>query len=75
MVEERTADLKRELDSVKSELEVLMDTRKRQEALVENIVAQRDMYKSMAESQNETSVPMETSTPKIGAKKSPQVKF
>lgn len=70
LVEERTADLKRELDSVKYQLEDLSEARKRQEALVENIVVQRDMYKSMAESQDHHGQggPMETSTPLRGQK-------
>ena len=40
-----------ELDSVKDQLEQITDARRRQEALVENIVVQRDMYKTMVESQ------------------------
>merc|ERR1712129_217710 len=63
LVEERTADLKKELDSVKDQLEQITDARRRQEALVENIVVQRDMYKTMVESQGENSSQMVTSTP------------
>ena len=40
-----------ELDSVKDQLEQITEARRRQEALVENIVVQRDMYKTMVESQ------------------------
>ena len=67
LVEERTADLKKELDSVREQLEELTDARRRQEALVENIIVQRDMYKSMTESKETTSTPLATSTP--GTKK------
>ena len=49
LVEERTADLKKELDDAKEQLEDLTEARRRQEVLVENIILQRDMYKSMAE--------------------------
>ena len=58
LVEERTADLKKELDSVRDQLEQLAEARRRQEALVENIVVQRDMYKTMVESQGEASSSM-----------------
>lgn len=69
LVEERTADLKKELDSVREQLEELTDARRRQEALVENIIVQRDMYKTMAESKDAApATPMATSTP-AGAKK------
>ena len=67
LVEERTADLKKELDLVKEQLEELTDARRRQEVLVENIIVQRDMYKSMTESKETTSTPLATSTP--GTKK------
>ena len=58
LVEERTADLKKELDSVREQLEQLAEARRRQEALVENIVVQRDMYKTMVESQGEANTSM-----------------
>ena len=67
LVEERTADLKKELDTVTEKLEDLTEARRRQEALVENIVMQRDMYKTMAESAKEKDSPMMvTSTPASG---------
>ena len=47
-VEERTADLKKELEDVKEQLETLIDARKRQEVMVKNIICHWDMYKSMA---------------------------
>ena len=62
LVEERTADLKKELDDVKEQLEDLSDARRRQEILVENIVVQRDMFKAMAESRD-SNTSMVTSTP------------
>ena len=78
LVEERTADLKKELENVKEQLEELTDARRRQEVLVENIVVQRDMYKSMIDSQDQMSSarsPLASSTPgsKLNKTSSPQV--
>ena len=75
LVEERTADLKKELDDAKEQLEDLTEARRRQEVLVENIILQRDMYKSMAEagpkepSTSTLNTPLASSTPALGASK------
>ena len=65
LVEEKTADLKRELESVTSRVEELREARRRQETLMDNLVVQRDMYKSLAESNAEQlrASPKATSTP------------
>ena len=70
LVEEKTADLKRELESVTSNVEELREARRRQETLMDNLVVQRDMYKSMAESNAEQlrTSPKATSTPGVGIK-------
>ena len=72
LVEERTADLKKELDDAKEQLEDLTEGRRRQEVLVENIILQRDMYKSMAEAgpkdqPSTLNTPLASSTPTLGA--------
>ena len=72
LVEEKTADLKHELDNVVSRVEELREARRRQETLMDNLVVQRDMYKSMAESNAEQlrASPKATSTPGMAAAKS-----
>ena len=67
LVEEKTADLKRELENVTSRVEELREARRRQETLMDNLVVQRDMYKSMAESNAEQlrTSPKATSTPGV----------
>ena len=60
LVEEKTAELKAELDSVRTEVEELREARRRQEVLADNLIVQRDMYKSMAEAK-ETAPPPATS--------------
>merc|ERR1711981_645503 len=72
LVEEKTADLKRELENVTSRVEELREARRRQETLMDNLVVQRDMYKSMAESNAEQlrASPKATSTPGVASVKS-----
>jgi len=48
LVEEKTAELRQELDTAMRQVEELRAARARQEVMVENIIQQRDMYKSMA---------------------------
>ena len=69
LVEEKTADLKKELDNVTSRVEELREARRRQETLMDNLVVQRDMYKSMAESNAEQlrASPKMTSTPSVNS--------
>ena len=72
LVEQKTADLKRELENVTSRVEELREARRRQETLMDNLVVQRDMYKSMAESNAEQlrASPKATSTPGISTMRS-----
>ena len=60
-MEERTADIRRELDTALRQVEELRSARERQATTVENIIQQQDMYKSLATA--ETSPGKTTSTP------------
>ena len=70
LVEEKTTELKLELDHVKLEVEELREARRRQEVLADNLIVQRDMYKSMAESKpmDTGDQPAATSTPGLKRK-------
>merc|ERR1712240_743093 len=46
-LEEKTAELRQELDTALRQVEELRAARERQQLMVENIIQQRDMYKSM----------------------------
>jgi nucleoprotein TPR len=48
LVEEKTAELRQELDTALRQVEELRAARERQQLMVESIIQQRDMYKSMA---------------------------
>ena len=50
LVEEKTAELRQELDTAMRQVEEMRAARERQQHMVENIIQQRDMYKSMATS-------------------------
>ena len=77
LVEEKTAGLQKELDNRSKEVEELRAARQRQETLVESIIVERDMYKSIADNHaaaagdevdpKVTSGPQSTSTPAVGA--------
>lgn len=51
-VDEKTKELKDELDAVKSQLTELTTARERQEALMTNLVHQRDMYRTLLTQQS-----------------------
>nr|XP_045610228.1 nucleoprotein TPR-like [Procambarus clarkii] len=57
-VDEKTKELKEELDAAKSQLKELSAARERQETMMENLVHQRDMYRTLLTQQ----------TPKAGGK-------
>lgn len=66
VVEEKTAELKRELEMASAQVEELRAARQRQEVMVESIINERDMYKSIATgggTEPMPSAPMATSTP------------
>ena len=48
LVEERTAELREELKTAASQLDQLREARQRQQALVESLIVERDMYKTLA---------------------------
>ena len=47
LVEEKTAEVRQELDTALRQVEELRSARERQKLMVENIIQQRDLYKSM----------------------------
>ena len=49
LVEEKTSQLKHELEAVRGEVEELREARRRQEVLADNLIVQRDMYKTLVE--------------------------
>ena len=57
LVEEKTAELRQELDTAMRQVEELRAARERQQLMVENIIQQRDMYKSMASGPSTTVSP------------------
>ncbi len=82
LVEEKTAELQAELERSAAQLEELRSGRQRQEAMVESIIIERDMYKSIAtnaqqqeqqrreqEQQQQQSIapPAATSTPAVAS--------
>ncbi len=48
LVEEKTAEMRKELEAAVTQLEELRSGRQRQEAMVESIIIERDMYKNIA---------------------------
>ena len=49
LVEEKTSELRRELETAMQQVEELRAARQRQEVMVESIIVERDMYKSIAD--------------------------
>ena len=47
-IEEKTAEVKQELDTALRQIEELRTARERQQLMVENLIQQKEMYKSMA---------------------------
>ena len=47
-IEEKTAEVKQELDTALRQIEELRAARERQQLMVENLIQQKEMYKSMA---------------------------
>ncbi|XP_063612017.1 nucleoprotein TPR-like, partial [Penaeus indicus] len=56
-VENRTQDLQEELDAAKAQLSELQAARERQESLMENIVNQRNMYRTLLSQQSPQTKP------------------
>ena len=48
-MEEKTSELRRELETAMQQVEELRAARQRQEVMVESIIVERDMYKSIAD--------------------------
>jgi nucleoprotein TPR len=77
LVEEKTAELRRELESAAEQLQELRAARQRQETMVESIIIERDMYKTLAENtkkdlhkqqqQQDIVPPAATSTPTVAS--------
>jgi nucleoprotein TPR len=69
LVEEKTAELKKELESAAQQVEELRAARRRQEVMVESIIIERDMYKSITHNadadQQQQRMPSATSTPTV----------
>ena len=55
MIEEKTAEVRQELDTALRQAEELRAARERQNNMVDNIIKQRDLYKSMAVGKKEPS--------------------
>jgi len=66
LVEERTAEVRQELDTALRQVEELRSARERQSTMVESIIQQRDMYKSMCSGGSVASptAPSKLATPK-----------
>ena len=56
LVEEKTAEVRQELDTALRQAEELRSSRERQQLMIENIIQQRDLYKSMCGANKDASV-------------------
>ena len=54
-IEEKTAEVKQELDTALRQIEELRAARERQQLMVENLIQQKEMYKSLANNSGQTS--------------------
>lgn len=75
LVEEKTAELRKELENAMRQLEELRSARQRQETMVESIIIERDTYKTLAnnakkdqqQQQQSMAPPVATSTPSVSS--------
>ena len=74
LVEEKTAELRQELDTAMRQVEEMRAARERQQLMVENIIQQRDMYKSMASGPAAATTPVAMVKPGEGVKDAGMVK-
>ena len=64
IVNERLAEYKKQIEVVNTKVEELKQTHQNQKSLLDDLAAQRDMYKSMAESNCDKSTPKENTDSK-----------
>ncbi|XP_040583624.1 nucleoprotein TPR [Lepeophtheirus salmonis] len=68
LVEEKTSELRKELVEALKQVEELKEARVRQEAMVDNIISQRDLYKSVADQKEEQRKPDKWASPEVEKK-------
>ena len=72
LVQEKTAEVRQELDTALRQAEELRSARERQQLMVENIIQQRDLYKSMCANKETSLVPglrpeaKQSESPRVG---------
>ena len=74
LVEEKTTELRQELDTAMRQVEEMRAARERQQLMVENIIQQRDMYKTMASGPAAAATPAAMVKPGEGVKDAGMVK-